>query len=97
MLEPFTADEQIDRTIEAAKHALASLDDRADFVPNEVSELRREVRELRKTQAELKDSLDELKGKVKADKPSSGGSASGANSSDAKATDASEDDDADEK
>jgi hypothetical protein len=92
LLEPFTAEGQIDRSIAAAKHALATLDDRADFVPDEVSDLRREVRELRKSQAELKDSLDELKGKVKADKPSSDDSSSGA-----KAADAPEDNDADEK
>lgn len=89
LLEPFTAEGQIDRSIAAAKRALATLDDRADFVPDEVSELRREVRELRASQTELKDSLDELQGKAKAGKSSSDDS-----SADAKRA---ENDDAGEK
>ncbi len=63
LLEPFAADGQNERLQTAAKQALAILDDRAEFVPDEVGDLRRELRELRDAQAELKRTLDDLKSK----------------------------------
>jgi aminopeptidase N len=66
LLEPFAAEGQNDRLAAAARRALATLNGQAEFVPDEVGNLRREVRELREAQAELKRTLDELKSKAAA-------------------------------
>jgi aminopeptidase N len=64
LLEPFAAEGQIDRIAAAAKHALGELDDRAEFVPDEVRDLRRELDKLRESQDKLEKTVDELKSKA---------------------------------
>ncbi len=68
LLGPYATAGRDDRMARAAKAALKVLDDRGEFVPDEIGELRREVRELREAQEKLKGQLKTLESKDSAEK-----------------------------